>query len=143
MPTLYSGQNSWPVRQKGIFVQNLPFFFFFQKNFQFCCWTTKYVPCKFWFENAEIVIRSKFFTSRTKRHFHTNIARVFIYFIYIYIYRIFNLFLRPPNLPPISFQAKMATLHSGQNSWPVGTRSVFVQNLPEFFSHSKEFSIFF
>ena len=37
----------------------------------------------------------------------------------------------------------MATLHSVRNSWPVGTRSIFVQNLPEFFSLSREFSMFF
>ena len=29
MPTLYSGQNFWPVEQKGIFLETLPVFFFF------------------------------------------------------------------------------------------------------------------
>ena len=37
----------------------------------------------------------------------------------------------------------MGTLHFGLNSWPVRSRGIFVQNLPQLFFLSKEFSIFF
>ena len=46
-----------------------------------------------------------------------------------------------------SFRAKTVTLHSDQNSWPLGPRGISVQNLHEFFFFfsfiSKEFSICF
>ena len=93
--------------------------------------------------NAEIVFRSKFLTSRTKGHFRTNFARVIYLFIYFCFYRIFHLFLRPQNIISTSFHEKMVTLHSGRNSWPIGTRVIFVQIFHEFFFLFKEFSIFF
>ena len=77
MATLHYGWNSWLLGTSGIFVQNLQDFFLFQKNFPFYSWTTKYAVCKFWRKNANIVFRSKFFTSRTKGHFRTNFALIF------------------------------------------------------------------
>ena len=56
-------------------------------------------------------------------------------FILCFFYRIFHLFLSPLNKLSISFHAKMVTLHSGRNSWPVGTRNIFVQILHDFFFH--------
>ena len=84
MAKLHSGQNSWPVVTSGIFVQNLQDFFFFQNNFPFYSWTTKYAICMFWCKNANIVFRSKFFTCQTKGLFWTNYARVFYLFILLY-----------------------------------------------------------
>ena len=43
------------------------------------------------------------------------------------------MFLGPLYMPSTSFHSKTPTVHSGQNSWPVETRSNFVQNLPDFF----------
>ena len=83
MATLHTGQNSWPVGTSGIFVQNLRDFFFFQNNFPFYSWTTKYGICKFWCKNANIVFRSKFFTGRTKGHFRSTFARVLFIIIII------------------------------------------------------------
>ena len=85
MATLHIGRNSWLVGTSGIFIQNLQDLFFFQKNFPFYSWTTKYAIYKFWCENTNIVFRSKFFTSRTKVHFRTNFARVFIIILFYFI----------------------------------------------------------
>ena len=102
MATLHSGWNSWPVGTSGIFVQNLQDFFFFQNNFPFYSWTTKYAICKFLCKNANIVFRSKFFTYRTKGHFRTNFARVFLFILFC-CYTIFHLFLSPLNTQSTSF----------------------------------------
>ena len=67
----------------------------------------------------------------------------FVILFYFFLYRNFHLFLRPLNILSTSFEEKMVTLHSGQNSRQIGTRGIFVQNLPNFFFLSKEFSIFF
>ena len=83
--TLYSSQNTWPIRQKAF--------------------------------------SYKFYPS---------------FFIYLFFNRIFHLYLRPLNILCTSFRAKMATLHLGRNSWPVGSRSTFVQNLPQLRFLSKE-----
>ena len=85
METLHSGRNSWLVGTRGIFVQILhEFFFSFERIFYFFSWTTKYVICKFWCKNDDIVFQSKYLTSRTKRHFPTNFTWVFL-FIYFSI----------------------------------------------------------
>ena len=86
----------------------------------------------FWCKNSEIVLRSKFLTSRTMGHFCTNFTRVIFFFIFLF-FRIFHLFLRRLNILSTRFRAKMETLHSGLNSWPVGIRGIFVQILHEFF----------
>ena len=131
--------NSWPIGSRSIFGQNLPQLLFL---FQFFSLTTKYAIWKFWWKNADIVFQSKFLTSRTKGHFRTNFTRIIYLFIF-HFYRIFQLFLRPLNILSTSFRAKMETLHSGRNSWPIGTRGIFLQNLPQLVFLSKEFSIFF
>ena len=102
MATLHSGRNSLPVGTSGIFVQNLQDFFFFQKNFPFYSWTTKYAICKFLCKIANIVFRSKFFTYRIKGHFQTNFARVFLFILFC-CYTIFHLFLSPLNTQSTSF----------------------------------------
>ena len=86
MVTLHTSQNSWLVGTSGIFVQNLRDFFFFQKNFPFYSWTTKYAICKFWYKNASILFRSKFFTSRTEGHFRTYFAWFFYNYLFIYLF---------------------------------------------------------
>ena len=112
-------------------------FFNNQKKFPFFSWSMKYAVNKFWCKNDDIVFQSKFLTSRTKGHFRTKFSRIFFF------YRIFNLFLRPPSILFTSFRAKMVTLHSGWNSWPVGTRGIFVQILHEFFfSSARNFHFF-
>ena len=73
----------------------------------------------------------KILDQSNKMHFRINFSQVF--FIYLFFNRIFHLFLRHLNILSTSFRAKMATLHYGLNSWPVGTRGIFVQNLQEFF----------
>ena len=116
----------------------LPKFFLFRKNFPFFSWTTKYAISKFWCKNADIVFRPKFLTSRKKGHFLTKFALFLLFFIilfffFFFFYRIFHVFLRSLNILPTCFQVKMATLHSGWNSWLVGIRGIFVQNWIEFF----------
>ena len=57
-------------------------------------------------------------------------------FFYSFLYffnRTFHFFLRPLNILSTSFRAKMETLHSGRNSWPIGIRAIFVIILHEFF----------
>ena len=88
--TLYSSQNTWPVGQKGIFIQILTDFF-----------------------------------------------------IYLIFNIVLQLFLRPLNILSKSFRANMATLHSGRNSWSVGTRGIFVQNLQQFFFYCRRIFHFF
>ena len=97
-PTVHSGQNSWPVETRSIFVQNLPDFFFLLslKNFPIVSWTAVYAIYKFLFKNTDIAFRSKFMTSRTLGHFHTKFIRVLFYFILFYY-----LFLK--NFPFISW----------------------------------------
>ena len=142
MVTLHSGQNSWPVGTRGIFIQILHYFyFFFRKNFPFFSWTTKYAICKFLCKKDDNVFQSKYLTSRTKGHFRTNFTLAF-FFIYFFN-TIFLLFLRPRNILPTSFHAKMETLHSGQNSWLVGIRVFSYKFFMNFFLLLKEFSIFF
>ena len=239
MPTLYSGQNSWPLGQMGIFEQILhEIFFFFWKNFQFFSWITKYAICKFWCKNGDIVFQSKYLTSWTKGHFRRNFTRVFLFiyfsmkfstcfwdlwiyylqvfvqkwwhctlveildqsergaflykiypnyfflskelsiflltsiyaicifwcknadivfrskfltsrtkghsrtnftrfiFLFFFFYIIFHLFLRPLNILCTSFRPKMVTLHSGQNSWPVGIRGIFEKYFTRIFCFS-------
>ena len=149
MAILHSGQNSWPVKIRGSFVQILhKFFFLFQMNSSFFSWTTKYAICKFWWKIYENVFQSKYLTSRTKGHFRTNFNRVYLFFnghfrtnfyrfffysFLFFFYRIFHLFLRPLNILSSSFRAKMVILHFGWNSLLVGTRGILVQIFHQFF----------
>ena len=83
--TLHSGRNSWPVRTRSIFVQNLPQLFFLSKGFSFFSLTTKYAICMFSCKNAEIVFRSKFLTSWIKGHFHRNFTLFIVVFFLIFV----------------------------------------------------------
>ena len=93
MPIFDSGQNSWPILPKGIFVQNC-----------------------------------------------------FSVFLFSFLFnRMLHLFLGPLNVLSTSFHAHTLTIASGQNSWLVEPRGIFIEKKLEFFSFlfffSKEFSI--
>ena len=103
MAKLHSGRISLPVGTLGIFVQNLPEFFFLEIIFHFFQ-TTKYAIYKFRCKNANIAFWSKFWTCRTKGHFRKNITRV-LFFI---VDRIFQLFMRPLNIISTSLRAKIS-----------------------------------
>ena len=64
------------------------------------------------------------------------------FFFLIFFYRIFHVYLRALNIVPTCFQAKMATLHYGWNSWLLGTSGIFVQNLQDFFLFQKNFPFY-
>ena len=87
----------------------------------------------FWCKNDDNVFQLKYMTSRTKGHFRSNFTRFVFLLFFIFFYRIFHLFLRPLNILSTSFRAKMVTLHSGRNSWPVGIRGILIQIFHEFF----------
>ena len=83
MPNFDSGQNSWPVWPSGIFVQKLPKFFFFLKNFPFVSLTSLYAVYLFPWKNGDIGFRSKYFTNLTLGHLHTELIRVFFFHFFV------------------------------------------------------------
>ena len=103
MAKLHSCRISLPVGTLGIFVQNLLEVFFFEIIFHFFQ-TTKYAIYKFRCKNANIAFWSKFWTCRTKGHFHKNFTQVFFFIVD----RIFQLFLRPLNIISTSLRAKIS-----------------------------------
>ena len=133
-------RNSWPVGTSGTSKQNFSeFFFSFERIFPsflgpLKCYLQVLVQKCLHCIPAEILDESD------KREFSYKLCP---FFFLIFFYRIFHVYLRALNIVPTCFQAKMATLHYGWNSWLVGTSGIFVQILPEFFSRLREFSIFF
>ena len=140
---LHSGRNSWPVGTSGNLEKKFRKFFFLPKEFYLffldylICYlqvlVQKYLHC----------ILTKILDLSEKRAFSYKHCLFFLFYFFNFFYRIFHVYLRSLNILPTSFQAKMKTLHSFRNSWPVGTRGMFVQNLTKIFFLSKESSQFF
>ena len=85
----------------------------------------------FWWKKADIVLRSKFLTSPNYEHFWTKFTPIIFSF-----QRFFHFFLRRLKMLFSCFGAKMPTLYSGQNSWPVGQKGIFMQILTDLFFYS-------
>ena len=134
MPILYSGQNSWPVGQKGIFVQILTDLFFY--SFSFFFYRIFHV-----FLSPLNILFTSFHAKIVTLHFDQNfwlvITRgIFVQILFEFFFsfeRIFHFFLGPINMLWTSFGTKMMILYSSQNTCPVGQKGIFVQILPEFF----------
>ena len=88
-------------------------------------------------ENGDVAFRLKFLTSRNFGHFCTKFTRIFFPFE-----RIFHFLLEPQNMLSAGFGAKTKKLHSGRNSWPVGTSGTSGQNLTNLFFFWKNFPFF-
>ena len=133
MLKLHSGRNSWPVGTSGNLEKKFRKFFFLPKEFYLffldylICYlqvlVQKYLHC----------ILTKILDLSEKRAFSYKHCLFFLFYFFNFFYRIFHVYLRSLNILPTSFQAKMKTLHSFRNSWPVGTRGMFVQNLTKIF----------
>ena len=135
MATWHSDRNFWPVETTGIFVQILhEFFFTFERIFHFFFGPQNMLSASFGAKMSTLYSSQNTWPIGQKAIFVKFYPSFFIYLIF---YRIFHLFLWPLNILSISFRAKMEKLHSAQNSWPIGSRSIFVQNLPQLLFLSK------
>ena len=144
MAKLHFSRNSWPVGTRGIFVQNLPQFYFFLSNvfsiFFLCpqnrlsaCFGAK-MPTLYSGLNSWLVWQNGIFLQI--------LPDLFFYSFLFFFYKIFPLFLRPLNTLSNSFHAKIVTLHSGWNSWPVRTRAIWYKFFTNFFFFRKNFPFF-
>ena len=112
-----------------------------QNIFPIVYWTSKYVIYKFSCKNVESVSRSKFLASRTKGHCRTNLNEFFFFsskrFFHFFLEHLYICYLQV-------FMQKMQKLFSGQNSWPLGPKGIFEQDLIDFPAPpSNDFSICF
>ena len=145
MATLHFGRNSWPVGTRSIFVQNLyQLFFSFQIIFHFFLWPPNMLSACFGAKRPTLYSGPNSWPVGQKGIFGQILPNLFMYSILFFLYRIFHLFLRPLNILSTSFRAKMVTLHSCRNSWPVGSRGIFLQIFHiYFFFFRKNFLFFF
>ena len=134
MMTLHSGQNTWPIGQKGIFVQMLPdlffysFLFFVYRIFHSFLRPLNILSTSFREKMETLYSGRNSWPPRTRCIFVQISHELFFPFE-----RIFQFFLGPLNMLSTSFGAKTMTLFSSQNTWPVGEKGIFVQTLPKIF----------
>jgi len=91
---------------------------------------------------ADIVFRSKFLANTTLGISEQNLKE-FLFFFFLFLQKIFHLFLGPLYMLSTCFHAKTSKLYSDQNSWPIGPKGIFEPGLTEFFFLiAKDFSIY-
>ena len=120
---LHSSQNSWPIGTCGSLEQNfLEFFFSFKKIFPIFLGPLNMLSVSFGAKMPTLYSGQNALLDGQKGIFLQTLP---LFFFYLF-YRLFHVFLRSLNILPTCFQEKMVTLHFGRNSWPVGTRGIFV-----------------
>ena len=129
MPTLYSDQNSWPIEQRGIFVEILPkFFFFLLLEFYTCFWDI-------WIYFPQVFFQ-KWRHCTLVEILNLPELGIFLYKFYpnfFFVWKNFFFFFGQQNMLSTSYGAKTTTLYSCQNTWPVGVKGIFVQIIIVFF----------
>ena len=143
MVTLHSDQNSWPL-DLGAFSYKT---FFFFKEFSICFLDLYICYLKFFVQKQWYCIPIKILDHSNLGAFPYKIYTSFFFF-FSFISKEFSICFLDLYICYLQvFAQKCRHCIPVKNSWPVGLRGIFVQNLLEFFFffsfHSKESSICF